>query len=190
MRSVGGVKILQPRLSSGVQRPRMWLPRCERYYVYRLAGKDFLLLSKPFTGLLVLSSVPTGSPGTAGITQFVNLESRRMKKLSAGLGDEEKLPALSADSTVLKRFPRLCEFLTATAYDDGSPRAPGRLWLDNDGIAFTITLFEPTAYKRVRLRGNTLDDAIVLAEKHLGLESAPWEADQYARDRATKKTKK
>lgn len=87
-------------------------------------------------------------------------------------------------------MPRIPLFLVETTYEDGSPRSPGRLWLDNDGVAFTITLFEPTAFARVRIRGNTLDDAFALANAHLGMESAPWETDQYARDRAAGKKKK
>lgn len=187
MLSSGGVRVLLPRAALGVARPGQWLPKAERYYVWRLGGRDFLVLWKPFKGLCVLSSEPVGSPGLAGRVQFVNLESAKMKKLAMGMGDDDKLPPLSSDSVVFKKFPRLCEFLTATSYDDGSARAPGRLWLDNDGIAFTVTLFEPSCFKRVRLRGNTLDDAVALAERHLGMDGAPWEADQYARDKAGKK---
>lgn len=190
MRSVGGVRVFQPRRLVGVQRPRQWLPRSERYYLWRLGSRDFHVMWKPFKGLFVLSSSPVGSPGSEDVHQFVNLESAAMKKLSVGGSSDEPLPPLSRDSVVLKKFPCLCEFLTATRYEDGSPRAPGRLWLDNDGVAFTVTLFEPSAFARVRIRGNTLDDAVALAERHLSLESAPWEADQYARDKASQKKKK
>jgi hypothetical protein len=113
-----------------------------------------------------------------------------MKKLSMGGDDAGKLPSLSAESVVWKKLPRLCEFLTANVYEDGSPRAPGRLWLDQDGIGFTLTLFEPSAFARVRLRAATLDDVMTLANTHLGMENAPWEADQYARDKAQQKKKK
>jgi hypothetical protein len=113
-----------------------------------------------------------------------------MKKLSMGEGDGAKLPPLSKESATFKKLPNLCEFLSAVAYEDGSARAPGRLWLDNDGVAYTVTLFEPSAFARVRIRGNTLDDALALAERHLSLDSAPWEADQYAREKAAGKKKK
>jgi hypothetical protein len=113
-----------------------------------------------------------------------------VKKLSMGGDDAGKLPSLSAESVIWKKLPRLCEFLTANVYEDGSPRAPGRLWLDQDGIGFTLTLFEPSAFARVRLRAATLDDVMTLANTHLGMENAPWEADQYARDKAQQKKKK
>jgi hypothetical protein len=113
-----------------------------------------------------------------------------MKKLSMGAEDVSKLPPLSAESAHLKKVPRLCEFLTAVVYEDGSPRVPGRLWWDQDGLAFTMTLFEASSFARVRLRAATIDDLLVLANTHLAMENAPWEADQYARDKATAKKKK
>lgn len=113
-----------------------------------------------------------------------------MKKLSVAGETGGVLPPLSSESKLFVKLPRLSLFLVETTYEDGSPRAPGRLWLDNDGLAFTITLFEPSAFARVRLRANTLDDTFALANAHLGLESAPWEADQYAREKAAQKKKK
>ncbi len=113
-----------------------------------------------------------------------------MKKLAMGAETGAALPPLSAESTILKKLPRVCEFLTATVYDDGSPRSCGRVWLENDGIAFVCSLFEPAAFARVRLRAATIDDVLMLAQAHLGMEAAPWEADTWARDRAATKKKK
>lgn len=190
MLQIGGLRVLTRRARPGIARPSQWFPFGEKCYLWRLVTADFVLLWKPHKGLCALSSSPVGSPGTVGIRQYVNLESQRMKKLSIGAGEGAPLPPLSSESVILKKLPRLCEFLTNTAYEDGSPRSPGRLWIDNDGIAFTITLFEPSAFARVRIRGNTLDDALALANTHLGMENAPWEADQYARDKAAQKKKK
>lgn len=190
MSSVGSVRVFLARRKPGVAKPSQWLPRSERYFVWRSASRDVLVLWKPFVGICPLSSVPAGSLGTVGINQYVNLESRKMKKLSMNLGEGVALPALPAESAVLKKFPRLCEFMVNTSYDDGSPRAPGRLWMDNDGVALTVTLFEPSGFARVRLRASTLDEAFALAERHLANEGAVWEVDQYARDRAAGKKKK
>lgn len=190
MLQIGGLRVLTPRRSSGVAKPCQWFPFGEKCYLWRFVKSEVVLLFKPHKGLCPLSASPVGSHGAAGRVQFVNLESVKMKKLSIGVESGAPLPPLSSESVLLKKLPRLCEFLTNTAYEDGSPRSPGRLWLDNDGIAFTITLFEPSAFARVRIRGNTLDDALTLANTHLGMENAPWEADQYARDKAAQKKKK
>jgi hypothetical protein len=113
-----------------------------------------------------------------------------MKKLSMGAEGGEGLAPLPGESVVLKRFPLLCQFLAVTKYDDGTPRLRGRVWFESDAIAYVITLMEPTACARVRLRGASIDDTLALAEKHLSIENAPWEVDQYARDRQAMKKKK
>jgi hypothetical protein len=151
---------------------------------------DFLILNKPWMGLVCLNSRKIGSLNLDEVNRFPNLESKKMKRLSIGGDAGAPLPPLSPESKILVKVPRISLFLVETSYEDGSPRSPGRLWIDNDGTAFTITLFEPTAMARVRIRGNTLDDALGLANAHLGMESAPWEVDQYARDKAAGKKKK
>jgi hypothetical protein len=113
-----------------------------------------------------------------------------MKRISLGTSVGLPTVPLSADSVVFKKFPLTRHFMTAVAYEDGSPRQPGRIWWENDGVAFTAVLMDPTGCARVRLRAATIDDLWTAVEAHLGAENAPWEVDQYARDRAAKKGKK
>lgn len=84
MRSDGGVRVFVARHGRGIARPGQWLPRAERYYIFRVGRLDVFVLWKPFAGFVPLSSSPTGSLGAASRTQFVNVESRKMKKLSIG----------------------------------------------------------------------------------------------------------
>jgi hypothetical protein len=177
------------RRTHGVRRPAYWLPKYALEYVFGIGRWKITMQWLPRKGMFPLRAVTWGTGSPAPPVVFPNLRSRRMKKLSMGAEGGDKLPPLSPESTILKKMPRLCEFLTATAYEDGSARSPGRLWLEQDGFAFTITLFEPTGYARVRLRASTLDDVFNLANAHLGMENAPWEADQYARDKAAQKKK-
>lgn len=113
-----------------------------------------------------------------------------MKRLSVGSPEDDGKKPLPAESKTLAKFPRMCEFLTAVAYEDGTKRQPGYLWLKSDAVAFVVTLFDEDACCRLPCRGATLDEALALAEKLLGVENAPWEVDQYMRERKKKKGKK
>lgn len=113
-----------------------------------------------------------------------------MKKWSAGGGANEVVPPLPAESKLMAKCKRLMEWLTATTYDDGSPRTPGSLWIDSDSAAFKAMLKEPSLLLCARIRAGTFDDLIAAVETFLGLDSPPWEPDKFALERASKKTKK
>lgn len=190
MRRYLGADVVPTRSSPGVRRPGQWLPRREASWY--IAYGPFLLSVRyrRWGGLFLSRLVRLVGKDAASETVFPNLWSVKMKQLSIGGEPGKALPPLPSDSVVLKKFPRLMEFLTHTTYDNGAPRAPGRLWLDSDLIAFTLTLFEPSAFARVRIRAASLDDLLTLAEKHLGSDNPAWEDDQYARERAAEKKKK
>ncbi len=185
-----GSRAVAARLTPGVRRPGQWLPRREAAWWVMFGPWCLYVMWRPWAGMFPAVLARAGSERSEEDIEFPNLWSKALKQLSLGVEAGKPLPPLPADSSVLKKFPRLLEFLTATQYDNGSPRAPGRLWLDSDLIAFTMTLFEPSGFARVRLRASSLDDLLMLAEKHLGSENPAWEDDQYARDRAAEKKKK
>ena len=118
---------------------------------------------------------------------FPRPEVTRMKRRQPPAGAGAIAPALPATSVVLSKFVLLREFLTATSYEDGSARTPGDLALRNRGVAFEITLYDPDAGLRLPVRGPTLDDALTLAEKLLGVETAPWEVDRYLTEQLAKR---
>lgn len=113
-----------------------------------------------------------------------------MKRFNPLSPDAASVPPLSGESVAFKKFPRVREFLTHTTYDDGSARAPGRLWIENDGLAFVATLFEPAAFLRAKCRAPSLDDVLALCEAFLGMDAPPWERDTWAAERAVGKKKK
>lgn len=111
------------------------------------------------------------------------------KRQALGLEGVAPLP-LPLESAVLKKFPRVLEFLIATAYDDGTVRTPGSLRVDNKLLWLTITLYDADAGMRLPCTGSTFDDALSLAEKLLGAEEAPWEVDRYLTEQLQRKVKK
>lgn len=190
MSSIGGSRVFAARERSGVAKPGQWLPGRDARYWFHATGCVVWVQWQPHRGLFPLASHRVEDGDLVLLAEYPSLWSKAMKKFTVGTGDGQQLPPLSAESKLLHKLPRLRAFLTDTQYEDGSPRAPGRLWLDQDGVGFTITLFEPTAFARMRLRAATLDDVFALCDVHLGAENAPWEVDQYARDRAAGKKKK
>lgn len=179
-----------PRASRGVVKPGQWLPSKEASYWLPWNGKWILCTFQPHRGLYPCGLYRREGSDMVEELEFPSLRSKAMKKVSVGVEPGKPLPPLSEESAVLKRCPRLRSFLTATSYEGGELRAPGRLWLENDGVGFRVTLFEPSALARVALRAATLDDAFAMIEAFLGADSPPWEVDQWARDRAATKKKK
>lgn len=145
---------------------------------------------RPWGGLMPSTLVRIGAGEDADDYQFPSLWSVQMKKLTTGVGTGEKLPPLSADSVIFKKFPRYREFISAREYDDGSPRLPGRVWLDSDNLAFTATIFERSGFGRMRFRAQSQDDLFAAIEAFLSQENPQWEDDDFAREKAAEKNSK
>lgn len=176
---VEGSRVLAPFNPTRRRKPSQWLPRYSKRYWYRWFDLYLRMRFQPVRGLYPEGTFERVEGRMVPVTMFPDLWSKAMKKFSMGIDKSVPLPALPNESVVLKKFPHLRSFFVNTAYDDGSPRATGRVWLENDGIAFVVTLMEPSAFARVRLRAATLDDMFAVAEMHLGTENAPWEVDQW-----------
>lgn len=178
------------RRARAVARPRRWLPEHRKEFYLQLGSRWVFMVFQFRRGMFPYSLCTFDGKRFTEVFRFPSLESAKMKKVSIGLEPGKALPPLSHESVVLKKFPVLRFFLTGTQYEDGSPRAPGRLWLDNDGLGFRVTLFEPTAFARAVLRATTIDDVFAVCEAFLASDNPPWEADQYAREKAAGKKKK
>lgn len=189
-RVIAGTPIYPQRSTAGVQRPRTWTPKYSGRYGWAVGKWVVWVTWERFLGYYPTGAWLEGSgwPGTR--REFPDLSRRTVKKPNAPLPPvmPDVLPAY--ETAVLKKFKRLTAFLTDRWYDDGSPRMPGSMWFDSDATGFTVMLKEKMLLLCVRLRAATLDDAFAAAEAFLGLESPPWEVDQYAADRAGKKSKK
>lgn len=185
-----GNRLHFPRTKSGIGKPSQWVGRREKRYIFVLPHAYLWLVWTPFRGVTPVALSATLAGDVEDSEYFTDVRSSALKKLSIGMEGNAKVPALVADSVLFKKMPTFCQFMTHTTYDDGSPRAPGRVWFDQDGVGFTVTLFEPSAYAKMRCRAATIDDAWALVEVALKSENPPWEVDQYARDKAATKKKK
>lgn len=102
----------------------------------------------------------------------------KRRPLAAGVTPALK-PALPSASTMMAKSPALREFITATTYEDGTPREPGYFTLRNRGFTFELTVYDPDSGTRLAVRAPKIDDVLSMTEQLLGVEEAPWEQDRY-----------
>lgn len=123
-------------------------------------------------------------------TKPLRLKRLTMKKREAiGLGGVA-MPGPAPTSTILGKLKTIREFMSTTAYDDGSPRAVSALRITSRGTVWQLTLTDPDTYARLPVQDASLDDALALMEKLLQSEQCPWEPDPYNRPPAPKASKK
>jgi len=95
----------------------------------------------------------------------------------------------SIETKLFKDCPQFVSHLTTTRYDDGTPRQPGWVSIQTRGAAWIVTVKDPDAGAKLNATGNTLDDALALAELLLSSEEAPWEVDPFLQGQQKKKKK-
>lgn len=105
---------------------------------------------------------------------------------SPGDGPSHLAPLLTKN---LEKLPNLVLHCCVTKYDDGDPRVPGWLSVRTQGSAWVVTLKDPDTATQMQCLGNTLDDALALADLMAGSEDAPWEIDQWAKRMGAKKSR-
>jgi len=191
MRNAHGYKILRyVGATGGPKKPRQWLPRREAWYCIEVGSKWYYVHWLPFQGLWWSSVMPKGVYDAEQMISNPRPKRCSMKRRNVDVSGLPVVPAIGMASTILAKLPLLREFLTATAYDDGTARAPGYLWLTNKGAVLEIVLFDPDACARLPVTGATFDDVLMATEKFLGVEEAPWQVDGWLQERLSKKRKR
>lgn len=186
-----GYPVLEYRgLACARRKHHQWLPLKVKRYVWACAHWWRIMLWQPGRGMWLTAVYPRGQLGSPPTYVSLPPKGRTVKRRAPMTGEGIALPVLSAESKTLHKLPLIREFLTATAYDDGSMRTPGYLWLINDGPAFSLHLFDVDAAARLVLRASTLDEVFQLAETALGMEAAPWLPDRFLAARKEGGTKK
>jgi len=156
----------------------VWAPHIFTTHWLPMIGL-YLVSSRPVNGGLVRRSLFAPCNGGFGV-----------KRLLPVTAAEAVRPALSSESKLLAKAPQLCAFLTHTAYEDGTPRTPGGLWLDNKGVVLELVLRNPDSGARLPLVAPTIDEVLMLAEAQLRADVAPWQPDRWLMEQLTKRTKK
>jgi hypothetical protein len=173
------------------RRVRQWV---SKYVVSCLnvltPSKNFHYVWKPRAGWRVSRVCDRGDHTGASDRIFPQPEGDAMKRrIPAVSADAPPVPA-SKHSVIWGKLPALRDFLTATAYEDGSTRVPGYMQVKTIGVAWQVTLYDPDSGARLPVRATELDAAFALAEQLLGVEDAQWEVDRYLSEMLAKRTKK
>lgn len=178
------------RKTLGVEQVHEVLPSKTTEYIWHLGSLRLHVCCVPKSGthLLAVSHWQQGQWQTHWVD--VSVRSWLMKKVTLNLADDAEKPPLPVNTVLMKKFPRVLEFLTARKYDDGSKRLPGKIFLETDGVAFVMTLKEPTLVAQMRLRAPEFDELWALAHAALSQDVPPWEIDQWAFAKLPKPRKK
>jgi len=171
-------------------RVRRWLPKREAWYYLMSEGVRYTLFWKPCFGVQCTARTVRGLGGVMRTYKYHYERDWAMKKLKVQSNGGVVPIGVTSTSVLLGKLPKLREHLTCTTYDDGTIRLPGYMWIKTTITQWVITVFEPDACARMDVRGSTLDDVLMLTEKLLGAEDAPWEVDSYLQEKAAKRTKK
>lgn len=173
---------------AGIHRPRQWIPRCRCQYRLMVGGWEWLIRFVPNKGRWAVGVRPRGTFGPHAPTwlaEEVPVKKRVVKGGAGSVGGPVHLAPVETE--VLSKFPRLVEHLVTTRYADGEPRQPGLVMVDVQGATWRLRVTEPDVSARLTCLAESLDDALALAELHLGSDDAPWEVDSYAAARKKKK---
>lgn len=178
------------RHQGGWKRRRVcrWSPRRgERWLRLVLPRAWWLIQWLPREGWWIVAAGDAGTPYAAPTYSSPRYQGDAMKRRQQAQPGQASVPALPSTSTHWPKLASIREFLAATSYDDGTARVPGYLTVRNRTTTFEITLYDPDSGSRLVCRGGTLDEALALAEKLLGVEEAPWEPDNYLQAQLAKK---
>lgn len=173
---------------AGIHRPKRWLPAKRCCYSLFTGAWEWRINYAPHRGRWCSGVRVRGT--TFAFEPMPFLMEDLMKKRSVKVGGSAvggPVHLAAVETTVLLKFPRLIEHLVTTRYADGEPRKPGLLMVNVLGATWQVRLTEPDVSARLTCLAENLDDALALAELHLGSDEAPWEVDSYAAGRKGKK---
>jgi len=190
MRDVTGTRVLVwSGLRPGPRRIGQWLPRGELFFVVRLTRKELVIHWKPYEGLWCVATRRKGIPTDPNSTRYPRPERAKMKRRLPPAGATDLVPPLPVESSILVDLPLARQFVTATQYEDKTARTPGYFWFMNRVTAFEVIMFDPDSGSRLPVRAADMDSALLLLEKLLGTDDAPWEQDRYLMEQLQKRSK-
>lgn len=169
---------LQGRVVIGRYRP--WVKRATTWFWVDRGKYRLTVCYVPFRGYQARSIRLRGGSPLDVLHHFPPAEFS-VKKVLLGQGESggtvEHLAAVECN--VLHTCPGLVKHCCITQYEDKSPRVPGWWTVQTRGAAWQVVVKDPDSGCKLVATGNTLDDALALAELLLTSESAPWERDPY-----------
>ena len=172
--------VLTDRRRGVWRRVCQWSPRREMWIRLRTGRLDVTCLFRPFKGWCWRATRLRGDTGPVALTVCPppEVSMRRIKPGGSAEGSPAKHLA-AVESDVLSRLPNLVSHCCVIKYDDGESRRPGWWTVKTMGSAWVVEVKDPDSCCRIQATGNTLDDAMALADLLLGAEQAPWEPDPW-----------
>lgn len=173
-----------------IRRPRHWAPRKRFALTLILLDIRVECYYAPRRGYSVHRVVkPRG--GLAIVYPFSPPQVTTVKKKSPGSASSSTLASHLAplESSVFGKLFNLVSHCCVTRYDDGDPRQPGWFTIKTMGSAWAVQVKDPDSACQMQSIGNTLDDALCLADLLLGSDEAPWEPDPWAKKKQAEKKK-
>lgn len=175
-------------VSSRPPRRRNVSPGQSFTFVTRQSTWTFLYLGKP--GITYLSRVTGPGIRIWAFTAGSYDEVWEMKKKNAPANASGQKHLASIESNVLAQCHALVRHCAITAYDDGDPRKPGWITIKTFGAAWQVEAKDPDSCMSIRVVENSLDEALMLLNLLVESDEAPWEADQWLQQQASKARKK
>jgi hypothetical protein len=96
----------------------------------------------------------------------------------------------AVETTIFTDRLSLVEHCALLQYEDGSPRQPGWFTVKTQGAAWVVQVKDPDTLSSFSAVAPTLDQALDTASLLLACDDAPWEADRWLADAASRAKKK
>lgn len=144
----------------------------------------------PFRGFFVSATHPRSTVGLSRATASVVWEFPSMKKKLQKSDDGDGKHLAPVETNHLAQLLPLVEHCCCRRYDDGDPREPGWFTVKTSGSAWIVQVKDPDSGMSFSAIGETLDKALETAALLLGCDEAPWEPDQWLKQKKTRSSKK
>lgn len=177
---VKGYRVLMQAGPGPPRRPRCTLPGMS-CFVYLAVGDRIVRYHwVPWLGLQLHSETADIMGGANFVMHRQYLKGITVKKREALGLVGVPIPAAPKASTMLAKVPTVREYLSETAYEDGSSRQVSALRITTRGAMWSLTITDPDARARVVMVAGELDKALLALEALLQAPDCPWEADPWA----------
>lgn len=101
-----------------------------------------------------------------------------LQKPGKSAASSGSLSGTKCDGTIFQSFPTLWEFLTLSAWPDGSSRKPGTLILFTEGEKWKMCLKDVANARVAFVTAEALDDLFLAADEGLDKDSVDWRPDR------------
>ncbi len=153
-------------------------------------GRWFRLTHRTWKGYCITGHYAKGAHPLLGHCPISVMEFAGMgiKKRETKAKDLKHLAAL--ETTLFSDRLSLVEHCALLQYEDATPRVPGWITIKTQGAAWVVQVKDPDSLSSFSAVAESLDKALDTAALLLACDDAPWEADRWLADAASRQKKK